>query len=421
MILIKGGRVIDPKTGTDAIRDIVIEGERITRIGTFDSSGEYETVLDATGKIVAPGLIDIHVHFRDPGLTYKEDIQSGAAAAARGGFTTVVCMANTKPIIDNEETARLVLDTAAKAPIRVKTVAAVSKGFGGKELTDLRALFDLGVAGFSDDGIPIMDAGFLRKAMRAVKELNAPICLHEEDPSLIGKPGINDGRVSASLGFEGAPNVAESAIVARDCMLALDTGAKVHIQHLSSAESVAAIRMAKAMGASVTTEVTPQHVSLTEEAVLERGAIAKLNPPLRTEADRVALVEGLKDGTIDMIVTDHAPHSAEEKQRPITEAPSGLTGLETALAVCITHLVNKGHLSLPALIEKMTLAPARLYGFDSGFLAEGCKADIVIFDDKEQWTVKDFASKSSNSPFIGCTLTGKVNYTMCNGRVVYRA
>ncbi|QQO10562.1 dihydroorotase [Breznakiella homolactica] len=420
MILIAGGRMIDPKTGTDEIRDLVLEDGRIKYIGKFRVSDEYETVIDARGKIIVPGLVDVHVHFRDPGFTYKEDIESGAAAAARGGFTTVVCMANTNPIADNAETLRYILEKAAAAKIHVRTVAAVSLGFKGETLSDMTELKKLGAVGFSDDGIPLRDSAFVRRAMAAVKALDVPISLHEEDPALIGTAGINDGEVSASFGFAGAPAVSESSMVARDCMLALDTGAKAHFQHLSCAESVAAVRLAKQLGAQITAEVTPQHFSLTEEAVISQGSLAKLNPPLRTERDRYALISGLKDGTIDMIATDHAPHSSEEKAKPIAEAPSGMTGLETALALGITNLVRKGHLSLPDLIEKMTLAPARLYGFDAGYLAEGAPADITIFDDKECWTVSDFSSRSANSPFIGQSLSGKVKYTICGGNIVYK-
>jgi dihydroorotase len=256
--------------------------------------------------------------------------------------------------------------------------------------------------------------------MLAVRELDAPLALHEEDPALIGRAGVNDGKISESLGFRGAPKVSESSMVARDCMLALATGARVHMQHLSCAESVAVVRLAKELGARVTAEATPQHFSLTEEAVARKGTLVKVNPPLRGEDDRYALIAGLKDGTVDVIATDHAPHSAEEKARPFVEAPSGLTGLETALALGIAGLVRRGHLSLPHLIEKMTLAPARLYGFDAGYLAEGGPADIVIFDDRELWTVTDFSSKATNSPFIGETLPGKVKYTICRGAVVYR-
>jgi dihydroorotase len=312
------------------------------------------------------------------------------------------------------------LDSAKYAPIRVKTVAAVSKGLGGRELTDMNELKNMGAVGFSDDGVPIVDTAFLRRAMRAVREIDAPISLHEEDPALIGKPGINEGEVSAALELVGAPKVSESSMVARDCMLALDTGARTHMQHLSCAESIAAVRLAKELGAKVTAEATPQHFSLTERAVLEKGTLAKLNPPLRGEGDCYAIIAGLKDGTIDVIATDHAPHSDEEKARPLTEAPSGLTGLETSLALGITNLVRKGHLSLINLIEKMTLAPARLCGFDSGYLAEGAQADIVIFDDRERWVVTDFASKANNSPFVGWTLLGKVKYTICRGKIVYK-
>ncbi|MDR2174630.1 MAG: dihydroorotase [Synergistaceae bacterium] len=419
MILIKDGRLIDPRSGIDEIRDIVVEGERVRYIGKFRVGDEYERVIDARSRVVAPGFVDVHVHFREPGQTHKEDIASGSAAAARGGFTTVVCMANTKPAVDNPQVLRQVLDSAARSPIRVRTVAAVSKGLAGREPTDMNEMKNMGAVGFSDDGAPIVDTAFLRRAMSAVREMDVPISLHEEDPALIGRPGINDGEVSAAFGFAGAPGVSESSMVARDCMLALDTGAKVHMQHLSCAESIAAVRLARSLGANVTAEATPQHFSLTEKAVLEKGTLAKLNPPLRSEDDRYAVIAGLKDGTIDMIATDHAPHSDEEKARPLTEAPSGLTGLETSLALGITNLVRKGHLSLIDLIGKMTLAPARLYGFDSGYLAEGAQADIVIFDDRESWIVADFASKAHNSPFIGRTLLGKVKYTLCRGKVVY--
>lgn len=418
-ILIKGGRLIDPASGTDGQLDVVIEEGRIKGIGKIEETAAYDRVIHAEGKVVAPGLIDVHVHFREPGFTHKEDLLSGSAAAARGGFTTVVCMANTKPAIDHPEVLTQVLEKAAEAPVRIKAVATVSKGMAGKELTDMAALAAGGAVGFSDDGMPLTDPGFVREAMKAAVALDMPISLHEEEPLLMGTPGINDGAVALSLGIQGAPSVSESAMVARDCMLALDTGAKVHMQHLSCMESVALVRLAKTIGASVTAEVTPQHFALTEAAVQEKGALAKLNPPLRTERDRQAMIVGLQDGTIDMIATDHAPHAKEEKERPLTAAPSGLIGLETALAVGITYLVCQNHLSLSALIEKMTIAPAMLYGFSGGRLAEGEPADLVIFDEQKQWTVEDFASKSSNSPFVGKTLQGKVSMTICRGRVVY--
>jgi len=322
--------------------------------------------------------------------------------------------------VDNSETLKEVLQKAGKASIHVETVAAVSKGFAGTELTDMAGLKKLGAVGFSDDGVPLRDAAFVLKAMTAAKELDMVISLHEEDPGLIGTAGINQGKVASSLGLAGAPAVSESALVARDCMLALSAGAKVHIQHISCAESLGAVRLAKSLGAKVTAEATPHHFSLTEKAVQTRETLAKVNPPLRTEKDRYAIIAGLRDGTIDMIATDHAPHSAEEKLRPFTEAPSGMIGLETALALGITNLVRTGHLTMQDLIRKMTAAPAALYGFNAGFLAEEGPADITIFDDRETWTVSDFSSKSANSPFIGQTLTGKVKYTICDGRILYR-
>ena len=420
MVIIKNGRLIDPKTGFDEQRDIVLDGARIAHIGKFSDSSKYGQVIDANGMVVAPGLIDLHVHFREPGLTHKEDIHTGALAAAKGGFTTVVCMANTKPVIDNEETLKHVLDAAAKEDIHVLTVAAISKGIGGKELTDMEALLRLGAAGFSDDGISMTDAGILRKAMLNAKALGVPISLHEEDPVLIGTAGINEGEVSAKLDVGGAPWVSEASMVARDCMLALETGAKVHIQHVSCAASVAAVRLAKKLGANVTAEVTPQHLCFTQEMVMEKGSLAKLNPPLRTEKDRQNLIRGLAEGVIDVIATDHAPHSAQEKAQPIALAPSGVTGLETALAAGITCLVRRGYLTLSDLLAKMTASPAKVYSLESGQLAEGSAADIVIFDENQRWTVTDFASKSSNSPFIGQELYGKVKYTICGGKVVYK-
>ena len=418
MILIKNGRVIDPKTKIDEVLDIVIEEGKIKYIGKVDD-GDFNEIIDATDKIVAPGLIDVHVHFRDPGLTHKEDLFSGSNAAAKGGFTTVICMANTRPIMDNEETLREFMDKASKCPINVKTVATISKDLRGKEMVDMEGLLKIGAVGFSDDGLPLMDSKFLYDAMEKAVELDVPLSLHEEDPRLMGYPGVNEGRVSKKLGFKGAPNVSESSMVARDSMIALDTGAKVHMQHLSSKEAVEIIRFAKKLGANVTGEVTPQHISLTEDTVLEKGTLGKLNPPLRTEEDKNALIEGLKDGTIDMIVTDHAPHSEKEKSVAITQAPSGLTGIETSLSVGLKYLVEKKHLNLMELLEKMTINPAKLYKLDSGSIELGKTADIVIFDDKEKWVVKDFVSKSSNSPYIGEELIGKVKYTICNGKIVY--
>ncbi len=422
MMLIKGGRIVDPKNGMDQTADLVIENGKIKKIGTGLEDGSYETVIDASGCVVAPGLIDVHVHFRDPGLTYKEDIQTGAAAAKKGGFTTVVTMANTKPPVDSVETLTYVLEEGKKTGINVMPAACISVGMKGQELTDMKALKEAGAAGFTDDGIPIMDVKLVKTAMEQAKELNVPLSFHEEDPAFITENGINAGETAKKLGITGSPALAEDSLVARDCMIALHTGAAVNIQHISSKNAVKMVKLAKELGANVTAEVTPHHFTLDETAVLEHGAMAKMNPPLRTAADREAIIEGIKDGTIDMIATDHAPHSPEEKAaEPMWKAPSGIIGLETALALAVTNLVKTGHLTMSELMEKMSLNPAKLYHFDKGTLSEGADADIVIFNEDESWTVTEdeIASKSCNTPFLGQTLYGRVKYTICGGAVVY--
>ena len=428
MIIIQGGRVIDPKSGFDGLADVALEDGKIARIVKRGAEGKGESiavkegdqVICGEGLVIAPGLVDVHVHFRDPGFTYKEDIHTGAKAAAKGGFTTVVCMANTNPKVDKVETLQYVLEEGKKTGIHVLSCGAVSKGFDGRTMTDMEALKAAGAAGFTDDGVPLRDQRFLYQAMKEAARLKLPISLHEEDPAFIQENGINHGAVSEKLGIYGSPALAEDAMVARDCMIALDTGARVDIQHISSGNAVAMVRLAKSLGADVWAEVTPHHFTLTEDAVLEYGSLAKMNPPLRTQKDRQQLIEGLKDGTIDMIATDHAPHSREEKEGPLTKTPSGIIGLETSLALGITQLVERGHLTLLQLMEKMSFNPARMYGLDCGRLEEGAPADLVIFDDKKQWTVKGFVSKASNSPFLGWNLTGKVVMTICGGKIVYQ-
>ena len=420
MILIKNGRVVDAKSNTDEVLDVVIDGGKIKTIGKVEDDGSYEQVIDADGCVVAPGLIDVHVHFRDPGLTYKEDIQTGSAAAKKGGYTTVVTMANTKPPVDNVETVKYIIEEGKKTGINVLPAACVSVGMKGQELTDMDALKAAGAVGFTDDGIPLMNEKLVYEAMKKAKELNVPLSFHEEDPAFISENGINAGAVAKELGITGSPALAEDSLVARDCMIALHTGASVNIQHISSATSVKAVKLAKELGANVTAEVTPHHFTLDETAVLEHGAMAKMNPPLRTAKDREGIIEGIKDGSIDMIATDHAPHSTEEKSRPLTEAPSGITGLETSLGLGITSLVKPGYLTLTELLEKMTCNPASLYKLPGGSIQAGAPADFVIFDPDEKWTVTDFASKASNSPFKGAELYGKIHYTICNGKIVYR-
>ena len=422
MMLIKNGRVIDPKQGTDEVLDLVVENGKIAKIGKNLKEEGCEQVIDAAGYVVAPGLMDVHVHFRDPGLTYKEDIQTGAAAAKKGGFTTVVCMANTKPPVDTPETVRYVLEEGKKTGIHVETCACVSVGRKGQELTDMDALKAAGAIGFTDDGIPLMNGKLVYEAMKKARELDVPLSFHEEDPAFISENGIHAGEAARALGITGSPALAEDSLVARDCMIALHTGASVNIQHISSGNAVKMVKLAKELGANVTAEVTPHHFSLTERAVLEHGAMAKMNPPLRTESDREQILEGIQNGSIDMIATDHAPHSAEEKAvEPVWKAPSGIIGLETALALAITNLVKTGRLNMVQLMEKMSLNPARLYRLDRGYLAEGADADLVIFDENETWTVTDaeLASKSHNTPFLGQELSGRVKYTICGGQIVY--
>ncbi len=423
MLLLQNGRVIDPKSKLDQVMDLVTKDGKILELGQ-DLKEKYPDaqVLDVTGLVVAPGLIDVHVHFRDPGLTYKEDIHTGAAAAAAGGFTTVVCMANTKPPIDNVETLEYVLNEGKKTPINVLSAANITMGMKGEVLTDMETLKAHGAAGFTDDGIPLKDAALVKKAMEEAVRLNVPLSFHEEDPSLITNNGINRGAVSEHFGIGGSPAVAEDVLVARDCMLALHTGALIDIQHISSGHSVRMVELAKQLGAHVMAEVTPHHFTLDETAVLKHGTLAKMNPPLRTAEDKAEILRGLKEGIIDIIATDHAPHSAEEKEKPLTEAPSGIIGLETALALGITSLVRGGVLTMTQLMEKMSLNPATLYHLEEskGHLSVGADADLVVFDPNEKWIVKEFKSKATNSPFVGEELYGKVKYTICGETIAYQ-
>lgn len=419
MILIKNGRLVNPATNTDEVMDVAIENGKILKVGKGIKENGFEKVIDATGKIVAPGLIDVHVHFRDPGFEHKEDLLTGSASAAKGGFTTVVCMANTKPVVDSVEVLNYVQNKAELVPINIVQAAAITKGFLGKELVDMKTLKEAGALGFTDDGLPINDTALVMKAMEMAKELDVPLSFHEEDPSLIGNPGVNAGEVATELGLVGAPNVAEDVMVARDCMMAMKTGAKVDIQHISSGNSVDMVRFAKQHGARVYAEASPHHFTLTEDAVREHKTFAKMNPPLRTAWDRDKIIEGLKDNTIEIIATDHAPHTTEEKTGEFQNCPSGIIGLETSLALGIMSLVNAGHLTYLQLMEKMSVKPAELYNLDTANITEGKPADIVIFDPNEKWIAGDYASKAENTPFTGMEMTGKVKYTICNGRIAY--
>ncbi len=422
MLLIKNGRVVDPKSGFDQVADVLVDGKKVVKIADAIEEAGAE-VIDATGLVVAPGLVDIHVHFREPGQTHKEDIHTGALAAAAGGFTSVVMMANTNPTISDVETLKEVLASAAKENVHVYTNATVTKKFDGKTLTDFKALLEHGALSFSDDGIPLQSTKVLKEALDLAKANNTFVAVHEEDPELNGILGFNEGIARDKFHFCGATGVAEYSMIARDVMIAYDRGAHLHIQHLSKAESVKVVEFAQQLGANVTAEAAPQHFSKTEDLLLIKGSAAKMNPPLRTEKDRLAVIEGLKSGVISVIATDHAPHHADEKNvDDITKAPSGMTGLETSLSLGLTNLVATGDLTLSELLAKMTINPSSMYDFDAGYLAENGPADIVIFADKEERVVSDhFASKASNSPFIGEKLQGVVKYTICDGNIVYKA
>lgn len=422
MLIIKNGRVIDPQSHFDKVADMLIEDGKLLEIAETIERADAQ-VIDATGLVVAPGLVDVHVHFREPGQTHKEDIHTGALAAAAGGVTSVVMMANTNPTISTVETLREVLASASKEDINVHTVATITKNFDGENLTDFEDLLAHGAVAFSDDGIPLTNAGVLRDAMKLAKKHDVLLSLHEEDPNLNGILGLNENIAEKHFHICGATGVAEYSMVARDVMIAYETGAKTHIQHLSKAESVKVVEFAQSLGAKVTAEAAPQHFSRTEDLLLTKGANAKMNPPLRLESDRLAVIEGLKSGVISVIATDHAPHHADEKNvTDLTQAPSGMTGLETSLSLGLTHLVEPGYLTLSQLLEKMTINPARLYKLDAGYLAEDGPADVVIFDPNAEREIgTNFASKASNSPFVGDKLKGQVKYTICKGQIVYQA
>lgn len=427
MLYIKNGCVIDPKTGLEKTMDIITKDDKIWKMGEgldktefFRQLPKHEMqTIDAEGYIVAPGLVDVHVHFRDPGFTEKEDIFTGAKAAARGGFTSVVLMANTNPVVDQPETLQYVLEKGKKTAIHVYTCCSVTEGMKGEKLTDMEQLHRQGAVGFTDDGKPILEESVVREAMAECARLQVPISFHEEDPAYIKENGINAGEAAAYYKIQGSDRMAEISMVKRDLELALQTNACVNIQHISTAEAVEMIREAKKRGGDIHAEATPHHFTLTEEAVKKYGSLAKMNPPLRTEKDREAIVAGLQDGTIDLIATDHAPHTRAEKAKPITEAPSGIIGLETALALGITELVKTKKLTMMELLGKMTWNPARMYHLDAGYLEEGGPADMVIFDPDSTQTFFTFYSKSSNTPFARKTCKSTVEYTISDGKIAY--
>ncbi len=420
-LLIKNGRVVDPANQRDGRFDILIERGKVSAVqASIPANGTK--VLDATGRLVVPGCIDLHTHLRQPGREDKETIETGCRAAARGGFTTICAMPNTTPAVDHRGVVDLIHQEAQRVGlIGVRTVGAITKGRQGKELTDFAELFDAGCIALSDDGHPVADSFLMRRALEYAKIFNRPLIQHAEDPTLSTGGVMHEGLISTTLGLRGVPGEAESIIVARDIALAELTGGWVHFAHLSCAKSVELIRQAKRRGVRVTCEVTPHHLALTHEAVEGFNTSAKVNPPLRTEEDRTALIEGLCDGTIDCIATDHAPHTDWEKDADFDSAPFGISGLETALAVCVEALVTPRHLGWDQLIEKLSVAPARIAGVEGGELAVGRSADITIIDPNASWVVepKRFVSKGRHSPFAGHTLTGAVVATLCRGTQVH--
>lgn len=420
-MIIKGGRVIDPASERDEVLDIKIEDGKIVEIAKdIEASSGNEEIIDARGKIVVPGLIDVHVHFRDPGQTHKEDIVTGSQAAIAGGFTSVVQMANTSPKIDSKEK---IIDHYKKArdlPLKVFTVSALTRNFGDLELVDMEENFKRGAVAFTDDGIPNRNSKLILEAMNMAKELDTIISFHEEDPELIEQNGINHSEVSDKLGIYGSPNIAETSFIARDVAMAIYTGAKISIQHISTGLGVDLVKFGKEMGANIYAEVTPHHIALNDSAVLEYGSLAKMNPPLRSEEDRLRIIKGIKEGTIEIIATDHAPHTAEEKSKEITKAPSGIIGLETSFSICYENLVLTKEISLMKLIELMSTNPAKIYGLEGGEISQGKIADLAIIDLESEYKIDKYKSKSSNTPFKDKTLRGEVLYTISEGKIVFK-
>jgi len=421
-LLIKNGRVIDPVGSVDAVQDVLLKGDRIERVGQSLAVPESTVVLDATGKIVCPGFIDLHVHLREPGQEYKETVATGTRAAAAGGFTAVCAMANTHPVNDNRSVTDYIRAKAdTEGIVRVYPIGAVTRELGGAELAELAELAEAGCVAFSDDGKCVMNAALYRRAMEYTLPFGTPLISHAEDHDLSKGAAMNEGVVSTELGVPGAPAAAEDIMVARDILLAELTGAHVHIAHLSTAGAVRLVRDAKARGVRVTAEVTPHHLLLTEDAVRTFDANAKMNPPLRSKRDTEAVLEGLVDGTIDCIATDHAPHALSEKEGEFDRAAFGIVGLETAVGLLMDRLVRPGALPLATLVARLSRDPARLLNLPGGSLAAGAPADLTLLDPEARWTIdaSKFVSKSRNTPFGGWTVTGRPWKTIVGGRVAW--
>ncbi|WP_094546795.1 dihydroorotase [Petroclostridium xylanilyticum] len=423
-ILIKNGHVIDPKNRRDDKLDIYIENGLIVEIDKeLDYSGGDIEVIDAEGKLVVPGLIDMHCHLREPGYEYKEDIESGTRSAAVGGFTSIACMPNTNPVIDNQAIVEYVKTKAKNVGVvNVYPIGAITKGLKGEELAEIGELKFAGVVAVSDDGKPVMNSSLMRRALQYANMFDTPVISHCEDLTLVGDGVMNEGYMSTYLGLKGITRAAEDVMVARDIVLSEVTGTPIHIAHVSTAGAVEIIRHAKARGVKVTCETCPHYFTLTDKAVEGYNTAAKMNPPLRTEEDVEAVKEGLKDGTIDVIATDHAPHHIDEKNVEFDKAANGIVGFETALALGITYLVDTGILTMSQLLQKMCVNPANILGLNKGSLGINRPADVIVIDKNEEYIVdiNKFQSKSRNSPYHGYTLKGTVHYTIVGGKVIVR-
>jgi len=419
-ILIKNGRLINPSENLDKVMDIFVE-DGIIKEKAESIEKQADTVIDAAGCYVMPGLIDLHVHFRDPGLTYKEDIETGSKAAAKGGFTTVCCMPNTKPVVDNVETVKYIIEKGEKTGLNVLPVGAVTKNMAGVEITDVEELKKAGICAISEDGKSVMNSGVYRKAMKNAAKANVPVLAHCEDINLVEGGVINLGDKSSELGVKGISNAVEDVIAMRDIMLAKETGATLHLCHCSTKDSVEMVKRAKEEGIKVTAEVCPHHFSMCSDDITSNDGNFKMNPPLRAREDMEALIKGLQDDIMDVISTDHAPHSAEEKAKDLEHAPFGIVGLETSVALTVTNLVKKGYLTPMQMAAKMSYNPAKVLGIPKGTLDEGKIADITIINPDKEYTidVNTFESKGKNTPFDGYKVSGEVEYTILNGKVVY--
>ncbi len=418
-LLLKGGRVIDVEENIDETLDVVIEHGRIVEVGQVREDGFNGDVLDCRGKIVSPGWLDMHVHLREPGSEGKETIATGSLAAANGGFTGVCCMPNTNPPIDSQEMIQYIKDRSKGALVNVHPIACISKNREGKELSEILELVEQGAVAISDDGSPVMSAELMRRALEYSKMVNVPVIGHEEDMTMTAGGDMHEGFISTSLGLHGMPAVAEEIMISRDIMLADYTGGRFHVAHLSTRKGVELVREAKARGIQVTAEATPHHFTLNEEAVLGYNTNTKMNPPLRSEEDRLAVIEGLRDGTIDAIATDHAPHSYEEKVMEYIYAPFGVVGLETALGLAGTELVKKQRFDWNQIVRLFAVNPYRILNLPIPVVKQGALANLTIFSPEATWTVKaeKFLSKSANSPFLGWKLTGKPVAVINNNQI----